>query len=603
MVSKPDIGSKAVKDSAPQVPGQLVATPLKVSFGGYSSAGIKSRNDDAFSASLPSSKYVRQMKGAVACIADGISVSDRSHLASQLSVTQFIDDYFATPEGWGVEECASKVLRALNDWLSSQSRHNQTSAMVTTFSAAILKSKSLHVFHVGDSRIYRFRDGALSQITRDHCMNFTREDAVLTAALGMDARLSVDYSRIDAEVGDIIFLTTDGITSVLSPQVLTELLNQSLSGEASLDFIAQHICDEALNAGSQDNVTCGLMAVESLPYENIDEAHRRVQSQKIPPVLKPGNKIDGLEVMSVIHSGTRSHIYKVRDIDTDASYILKAPSANFADDSLYLNGFIREQWVGRRLNHPGIMKVFPSPENTPFLYILCEPVRGLTLRDWMVENPKPSLADVREILGDIIPAIRAMHRMGMVHRDLKPENIMITNSGHIKIIDFGTVQVAGMEEVSTPILEEHAVGSVNYSAPEMVLKNQVTTQSDLFSLGVITYELLAGQRPYKNKIGASARPANLNDWHYESLKNTRPDLPFWVNYALERACAKTVSSRYNVMSAFLEDLTRPNSKANQLESSSALIVRNPVAFWKGVSGILFTIIIILACLMIQTSTS
>ena len=603
MIAETHISSKTLIDSAPQVPGQLVEADLKVSFGGYSSAGIKERNDDAFSAFLPPSKYAQQMKGAVACIADGISVSDRSHLASQLSVTQFIDDYFATPDGWGVEECASRVLRSLNDWLSSQSRHNQTSAMVTTFSAAVLKSKSLHVFHVGDSRIYLFRNGQLKQITRDHCMNFTREDAVLPAALGMDSRLSVDYSRVDTEVGDIIFLTTDGITSVLTHNALNALLNEVTTQDVSLDFVAQKICSEALNAGSKDNVTCGLMAIENLPYENIDEAHRRVQTQKIPPVLKPGNKIDGLEIMSVIHSGTRSHIYTVRDMKTDESFVLKSPSANFADDPVYLNGFIREQWVGRRLNHPGLMKIHSNAENSPFLYLLCEDIRGQTLRSWMLENPKPRLSEVRSIMSNIISSLRVMHRMGMVHRDLKPENIMITNSGHIKIIDFGTVQVAGMEDLRTPIKENFAVGSVNYSAPEMVLKNAATKQVDIFSLGVIAYELLAGQRPYKDKSSANRQSIGLNDWQYISLKNTRPDLPLWVNHALETACARTVQKRYVVMSEFLEDLTRPSAKAVQFVSSTALIERNPVAFWKGLSGVFFLIIIILIGLMIQISST
>jgi len=605
LISNPDIGAKAQADttseSAPQVPGQFVSKTLELRFGGYSSAGIKARNDDAFAAHLPPSQYARQMKGAVACIADGISVSDRSHLASQLSVTQFIDDYLATPEGWSVEESASKVLKALNDWLSGQSRNNQTSAMVTTFSSVIVKSQSLHVFHVGDSRIYRLRGGQLTQITRDHCMNFAKDNVVLTAALGMDARLSVDYSLSDAEVGDVLLLTTDGVSNVLRAEALGELLTAKIAESDTLDIAAQGVCDTALSLGSDDNLTCGIIAIDSLPQENMDEAFRRVQAQKIPPVLKAGHKIDGLEVMNVIHSGTRSHIYKVRSLTSNETYVLKAPSANFANDAVYLDGFIREQWVGRRLSHPGLMRVHPSPEGSPFLYLLCETVEGQTLRDWMTENPKPVLAEVRNILREIIHALRAMHRMGMVHRDIKPENIMMTHHGQIKIIDFGTVQVAGMNDNSRPIEEEQAVGSVNYSAPEMVLQNTASNQADIFSLGVIAYEMLAGKRPFKDKSGDHSRPASLADWHYQNLKTRRADLPLWVNHALKTACAPSLSRRYAVMSEFLEDMTRPSAKAVQAETTTALIERNPVAFWKGLCGCLFIIILILIGLMIQTS--
>jgi len=115
--------------------------------------GLKTRNDDAFAARLPDTRSARQMKGVVAAIADGISVSERSHMASQLSVTQFIEDYLSTPDSWGVETCASKVLRALNDWLFAQTKStsslggtSQSNAMVTTFSAAVIRSKTLHIF-------------------------------------------------------------------------------------------------------------------------------------------------------------------------------------------------------------------------------------------------------------------------------------------------------------------------------------------------------------------------------------------------------------------------------------------------------------------------
>lgn len=597
------------KAAATQSSPELVAADLRVSFGGHSTAGRKSRNDDAFAARLPETRSARQLKGALAVIADGISVSDRSHLASQLAVTQFIEDYLSTPDSWSVETCASKVLRALNDWLYSQTKSSsslggtaQASAMVTTFSAVILRSKTLHIFHIGDSRIYRLRDEQVDLLTRDHSVNFTRDNTVLTAALGMDPRLTVDYSQIDAEEGDVLCLFTDGVINAFNPDGFETTLNQNLNEALSLDQAAEALCEAALEAGADDNLTCGLMRIKTLSQENMSEAMDRLQALKIPPVMESGNKIDGLEIISILHAGTRSHVYIARDAQTDTRYVLKAPSRNFEDDASYLEGFVREQWVGRRLSHPGLMRVFPPRPNSPFLYLLCEEVRGQTLRDWMVEHPRPSLVEVREILSETIRALRALHRMGMVHRDLKPENIMLTHDGTVKIIDYGTVKVAGLEDIGSAAAQvgEHPpIGAVNYTAPETVLCRPSDTRSDLFSIGVITYELLAGQRPFSEMDG---RATSLDSWRYTSLKETRSDLPFWAAHAVAKACEPNPSRRTAVLSELLEDLRRPSQSARQSEETSALLERNPVAFWKGATLICIAIIIIMGALLARTTT-
>lgn len=574
---------------------------LALAMGGHSHAGSKDRNDDAFAAKLPTSKYVQQMKGGVACIADGISVSDRSHLASQLAVTQFIDDYYATPDGWSVEESASRVLRALNDWLYSQSRHNQTSAMVTTFSTVIVKSNSLHIFHVGDSRIYRIRGKSIEQLTRDHSVNITRNDSVLTASLGMDARLSVDYSRIDAEVGDVVVLVTDGILEGLSATQLMSGIQQYCETGASLDDVAKHVCKHALDGGSKDNLTCGLMRIEGLPVENIDEAYQRVAARKIPPVMTAGNIIDDFKVLDTIHAGARSHVYKVKNIKTDKNYILKTPSLNFQDDIAYLDGFIREQWVGGRLDHPNLMRAYKGADNSQFQYLVSEYIAGQTLQSWMLDHPEPTLAQVRDIISQTTSGLRQLHRRGMIHRDLKPANIMITAQGDVKIIDFGSVLVAGMKDLNSPIDDEHAAGALNYSAPELVLGQAATSQSDIFSLGVLTYEMLMGERPFADKQSNRRKATHYGDWSYRhGGHNGRSDIPHWIESAVEKACSPNPNKRYPVMSEFIEDLKRPGHHISERKNAVALLERNPLAFWKGLAFIALGLCLFLLILLART---
>src|SRR5262245_47196831 len=138
------------------------AKSLSIAYGGYTTVGVKERNEDAFAAILPT-EQVRHTKGALASIADGVSCSDNEQIASQTAVGTFIQDYLSTPETWDVKTSASRVLSSLNSWLyyqgqSALTRHN---GFVTTFSTVIFKSTTLHILHCGDSRIYRLRDGQL----------------------------------------------------------------------------------------------------------------------------------------------------------------------------------------------------------------------------------------------------------------------------------------------------------------------------------------------------------------------------------------------------------------------------------------------------------
>ncbi len=574
---------------------------LSVAFGGYSTKGVKPENQDAFAAHQPDNS-ARHLKGCVACMADGVSCSDNAQQASQTAVTTFIDDYFSTPDTWPVKTAAARVLSSLNAWLyhhgqQSSARHN---GLVTTFSAVVFKSTTAHVFHVGDSRIYRFRGGELEQLTRDHSHQQGREKVFLTRALGMDSHLEVDYFQEDMEQGDLLMLSTDGVHDTLSSAELKVLLEQAPASEAGteppsdngLEALARQIVAAAEEKGSDDNLSCLLVRVDNLPLEDINEAHRKLTQLAIPPVMEPGMKLDGYEVLRIIHSGTRSHLYLVKHPGRDQKFVLKTPSENFADDPQYLEGFIREQWVGRRVNHPGVMKIYPRESDSPFLYHLCEYIEGQTLRQWMYDNPNPKLETVREKAQQMMVCVRALQRLSMVHRDLKPENFLIDKNDHLKLIDFGTVQVSGLEEIHSPLGEHCPVGSVDYIAPEYLMGEKGGHRSDIFSLGVILYEMLTGSLPFKAPVTPQKIPRHYDFWQYQSAREQRRDLPDWVDLALKKATSPTPSHRYAAMSEFMQDLKVPNQGMVARLEAAPLLERNPVRFWQLISLVLLGVVIV-----------
>ncbi len=571
----------------------MAKTELSISYGGHSTAGLKQENQDAFAAYAPTG-YALKHKGVSAVIADGVSASARSGEASQVSVTHFINDYYSTPDSWTTKESGGRILNSLNSWLFQQGIHGQSrySDMVTTFSAIIFKSNTAHLFHIGDSALFRFRHNSLEPLSRAHSVVTKNQQAVLTRALGMDNHLEVDYQQTDIEVGDIFLLSTDGVHDFLSLNELQALIKES---HKDLEDLSQRIISHALNKGSDDNLSCLLCKVDALPVEDIDEAHRNITAKKIPPVLKSGVSIDNYLVEKVLHSSTRSHLYLVKHKEDNTRLVLKAPSENFSDDAHYLESFIREQWIGQQVNHPNVMQVHPRANNSHFLYNVYEYIPAQDLRQWIIDNPSPNIGRVRGIIEQISSALRALQRKSMVHRDLKPENIMIDKDDCIKLIDFGTIQVNGLSEISNIIEEEAPVGSVNYIAPEYLMGQTGEYRSDIFSLGVIAYEMLCSELPYKPSLYKNHIPKHYSHWQYRDISEYRQDIPTWLNGALKKSCAANPKDRYMALSEFNHDLKTPN---NQLHSKQniPLIERNPVLFWQSLSLLFFISLVVQAIL-------
>lgn len=569
--------------------GTEAMNKLMVNIGGYSDAGVRDSNQDAFASKTPSNASDLKHKGIVASLADGVSCSSNAQQASHTSVTQFIDDYYCTPQSWSVKESAAKVLNPLNSWLFQHGKHNDLrhNGFVSTLSSIIFKSTTAHLFHVGDSRIYRFRDGKLQQLTQDHTRAQYGKRHFLVRALGMDSTLDIDYQKIDLKKNDLYLLTSDGVHDWLTIAELTKSLSaltysSSLSSK-QLEASAEQIAKKALTEGSIDNLSALLVHIDEIPNANVSELFYELTQYAVPPALIIGNDIDHFTITKVLYSGPRSHVYLATSHIDHQEYVLKAPSLNFTDDMGYLEGFAKEHWVGRELKHRSIMKIHPRSNNTKFLYHVCDVVKGTTLRQWMYDNQKPSLDTVREIIRNILTAVRVFQRSAMVHRDLKPENIMIADDNEITIIDFGTVQIDGFDEIHSSLTDDIPLGAVNYIAPEYLNGERASSCSDLFSIAVITYELLTGHLPYKTISSQSLSRARHIKWNYRSALEFRKDLPTWIDATLKKACHPSAQCRYEAKSEFITDLCTPNPTLLTELNTAPLIVRNPTRFWQAIA--------------------
>jgi protein phosphatase len=430
------------------------------------------------------------------------------------------------------------------------------------------------------------RDNKLRLLTRDHQRTNFGQGSYLTRALGIDNQLEVDYQAVTLQPKDRFILTTDGVHDFLSQAEFNQLATQrNISHEA----LSYEFCQLALDNGSHDNLSCLIIDIEQLPQQSLFEHQKQLLKKAIPPSMVANNKIDNFIVDKVLYSGPRSHVYLVHDKGSQQPYILKAPSLNYVDDQDVLSQFSNEYWVGSQLNNNRVMKVYPTPVDSKFCYQLCEYIEGTTLRQWMYDNPTPSISRVRSMLEEITKAIRVLQRADMVHRDLKPENIMVLNNGSIKLIDFGSVKVSSLEEGSKGIKESIPLGDIHYAATEYITSSTSSISSDLFSVAVIGYEMLTGKRPYKAIKGQTVQSAQFHDWQYHSMLNHRQDIPSWLDLCIQKACNPSPHLRYQILSEFIHDLYTPNPKLVKAAQIQPLRTRNPVLFWKGLA-MLFAII-------------
>jgi serine/threonine protein phosphatase PrpC len=554
-----------------------------VTIGQHSEAGRKSSNDDSYGVVVPE-RALLETKGIAMAIADGMSSSEAAKAASEICVKSFLTDYFATHQSWTVKTSVGRVLTATNRWLHGQSEINYLSdrGMVSTFSGVVLKSSVAYVFHVGDSRIYLLRGASMEQLTHDHRIRVSREREYLSRAVGIAPDLEIDYRTLPLEPGDMLIFTTDGVHDFVRDGKLAELVRAS---PCDLAGAAKAIVALALGNGSADNLTCQIVRVDDPGKPDEEAFFKKLSALPFPPELAPGMEFEGYTVARALHLSKRTQVYLARDNVSGESVVLKTPSVNYEDDPAYIEMFTREEWIGQLVTSPQVLKVIRPERVRRSLYYVTEFFEGQTLRQWMLDHPRPSIEMVRVIVEQIAKGLRAFHRKEIIHQDLKPENILIDSTNALKIIDFGSSRVEGVLEEAGTRDPPALTGTLDYTAPEHHLGETPTNRSDIYALGVIAYELLTGALPYGRGFSG---PRDANRLEYIPATTLNDAVPPWVDAALAKAVHKNPAQRTEALSELTEDLRRPNAEYLDVRKRP-LIERNPTAVWRTIAIALFVL--------------
>jgi serine/threonine protein kinase len=292
--------------------------------------------------------------------------------------------------------------------------------------------------------------------------------------------------------------------------------------------------------------------------------------------LRTGDKLDHYLIDKVVARSGMASIFRATDERTGQPVAIKIPHPEMEADPVFYDRFRREQEIGQKLDHPGVMKVFPNDDHSEF-YMAMEWVDGRLLRQILNEQRKFPVERAVKIALQIASALEYIHSHGVVHRDLKPENIMVDAQDRIKLIDFGIAANVGSRRLTFAKFSQ-TMGTPDYISPEQVKGKRGDGRSDIYALGVMLYEMLTGKVPFTGPnafVIMNDRLLNNPVPPREIDATISPQLQEIIYRAIERDPAK----RYQSAREFANDLQHPEQVgvADREELSNWRVRRKPVA--------------------------
>lgn len=264
-----------------------------------------------------------------------------------------------------------------------------------------------------------------------------------------------------------------------------------------------------------------------------------------------GKKFDGrYEIEELIGVGGMANVYKGYDILEDETVAIKILREEYATSEDFLRRFKNESKAISLLNHPNIVKVFDVSITEAVQYIVMEHIDGITLKEYITQKGVLPWKDAVHFITQILKAMQHAHDMGVVHRDIKPQNIMLLQDGSIKVMDFGIARLARSQ---TRTMTDKAIGSVHYISPEQAKGDVTDAKTDIYSAGVILFEMLTGQLPFQAETAVSVAIKQIAD---EPVKprDINPEIPEGLEEITLKAMQKDVEKRYQTASSMLVDI-------------------------------------------------
>lgn len=273
----------------------------------------------------------------------------------------------------------------------------------------------------------------------------------------------------------------------------------------------------------------------------------------------------------LIGQGGMADVYLAEDEILKREVAVKVLRSSLTGDPIYITRFHREARAAATLSHKNIVAIYDVGEEDDLYFIVMEYIKGQTLKDLIRIRGALHYVEAIDIMQQVLSATVLAHSSGIIHRDLKPQNIMVTDSGVVKITDFG---IASIQTLSQVTQTNTIMGSLHYLAPEIAKGEKATPQSDIYALGIVFYELLRGEVPFNGESPVNIALKHMRD-EIPSVRDFSPSIPQSVENIIIKATAKNVEDRYLTAKEMLQDLQTCLSREDEDKISFAAPIDEP----------------------------
>jgi serine/threonine protein phosphatase PrpC len=508
----------------------LTASGWTLTIGTCSSApnlsdGVGSSESGDSYAIYTGDRFERPARGIVVVVARGVGTGPRVREAAQIATHTLAEGYFGATPTLGTGRAVSLALTSANGWIFSQSRLDSDRAASAVVTALIFAGRHIGIAHVGDCRVYRLRQHALTPLTEDHVRPLADGAYALTRTVGGDAELHIDYTEDAPERADRYIVLSKGAYAGMPFAELADLL---AAAEPPENLACRLTAAPRVQTTSID-ATAIVVDIAQLPEATFDELAASFSDLPLRGAPRDGENWDGFVLGRTIYRSRYTTLKLAHDTVNDKDVVLKIPLPSMLHDEVFRAGFLREAWVGATVRSPRIASYIDVPaERRSSLYLVLPYYRGETLEARLVRPPPIAYLDGVGLALKMCAAVQDLAALQIVHRDLKPDNIFLLTDGDIKLLDLGLAYLPGVDEPD----DDRLGGTTRYMAPELFRKVPADQCSEVFSLGVTIYRLFSGGAfPYGQR---EAVP----------LQKFRPDLPPWLGKCLGKAMATDRRRRF-----------------------------------------------------------